>query len=139
MVFIYTGTTCILQHCPDILYYMIPLSWFYRACCCYWECNIESDVAHRPLVKKINWSSWMSFRKKEEKALNSQPWPKSADLQSDPHIDRWVFAFCEPWYCAKTKSIKYAKFRSTSACDDHNMWVLIELNDMAIFFAEIKL
>lgn len=79
------------------------------------------------------------LKKKEEKALNSQPWPKSADLQSDPHIDRWVFAFCEPWYCAKLKSIRYAKFRSTSACDDHNVWVLIELNDMAIFFAEIKL
>lgn len=67
MVFIYTGTTCILQHCPDILYSMIPLSWFYRACCCYWECNIESDVAHRPLVKKLIGVRGCHLEKKRKK------------------------------------------------------------------------
>lgn len=43
---------------------MIPLSWFYRACCCYWErCGPSASC------KKINWSSWMSFWKKKRKKL----------------------------------------------------------------------
>lgn len=77
--------------------------------------------------------------KKKENALNCQPWPKTADWQCDPSIDGWVFAFRVMWYCAKTKSIKNAKFRSTSASNDYNVWVTDWIEWCDIFFFKYKI
>lgn len=48
-----------------------------------------------------------------------------------------LFAFRVMWYCAKTKSIKNAKFRSTSASNDYNVWVTDWIEWCDIFFFQI--
>lgn len=58
-------------------------------------------------------------------------------IGNDPSIDGWVFAFRVMWYCAKTKSIKNAKFRSTSASNDYNVWVTDWIEWCDIFFFQI--